>query len=263
MRVCTLASSSKGNCVLVFSKKTKILIDCGITLSELTAKLSALDILPSEISAILITHDHSDHIKGIGPLSRKYNTPIYCHQEAYDNIVKKLGRLNLNLIFRFGNVPFQIGEFDINSFQVPHDAPFCVGYSISQEEKKISIMTDIGAPSDEIIRNLFNSRLVILEANHDENMLMNNPNYSAFLKQRILSNHGHLSNTTTAKIIEKLCQNNVKQILLAHLSEENNTPELCFNTICSYLKSSGIVVGENIKIDIAHPRQISTVFHLK
>lgn len=263
MRVCTLASSSKGNCVLIFTKKTKILIDCGITLSELTTKLSMLDILPSEISAVLITHDHSDHIKGIGPLARKYNIPIYCHQDAYDNLVKKLGRLNLNLIFQFGFVPFQIGEFEINSFQVPHDAPFCVGYSITNDDKKISIMTDIGTPTEDIIKNLYNSRIVILEANHDETMLLNNPNYSAFLKQRILSNHGHLSNTTSAKIIAKLCQNNVKQILLAHLSEENNTPELCFNTICNYLEKSGIKVGENIFIDIAHPRNISTVFHLK
>lgn len=263
MRVCTLASSSKGNSILVYSERTKILIDCGISLSELELKLGLLNINPSEISAVLITHEHSDHIKGIAYLSRKYGTLVFCHMQAYQSMVTKLGKIDTNKIIRFGFEPFEIGEFQITSFKVPHDAPFCVGFNIEKENKKISIATDLGHATDDIIKYLYNSRIVILEANHDENRLMQNPKYSSFLKQRILGKTGHLSNKNSADIIKKLAQNNVKQILLAHLSEENNTPEICYNTIVTELKNVGISVGENVKIDIASAKQISTIFYLK
>lgn len=263
MRVCTLASSSKGNSTLIYNENTKILIDIGIKLEEVLLKLEALNILPSEINAILLTHEHSDHLKGIGPFMRKFKTPCYIHVNGVQSAVKRIGKVGDGLVIPFYNQPFQIGEFKITAFELPHDAQMCVGYNIEKDDKKISIATDFGHTTSNIIENLYNSRLVILESNHDEKRLMANENYSGVLKARILSKTGHLSNMAAAKVISELARNNVKQVVLAHLSEENNTPELAYATVCEYLKAVNVKPGENIKIDVASANKIGTIFHLK
>lgn len=263
MKICTLASSSKGNCIVIYCETTKILIDCGIPLDELTLKLSVLGIDPSEIDAVLVTHEHGDHTSGLGKLSKTYGTKIYCHEDALYGIMQRAKSLPTSNFIFFGNLSFQIGEFLIQPFKVPHDVPACVGYSIYHNGVKASIATDLGHVTEDIINNLIGSRFVILEANHDPEMLKRNPKYPSFLKARILGNNGHLSNLSSAKVIEHLAKNAVKQILLAHLSEENNTPDLAFETISNYLTEQGINVGINIKIDIASPRQLSPIFVLK
>ncbi len=262
MKVVTLASSSKGNCILVFNENTKILIDAGIKLAEINAKLKALNIEPGEINAILVTHEHSDHVKSVGAMCRKFGTRVYVFNEAKQEIVKTFGNVDEFKIVETFLVPFQIGEFIIKPFKVPHDSKCCVGYSISENDKKISIATDIGFVSGEILSELKGSLLVVLESNHDEQMLIDNPNYPAILKNRILSNHGHLSNINCAKAIEYLCGFGLKQVVCAHLSEENNTPSLCFNTIKKYLFNKNIIVGENVKVDIASPNKIGTIFNI-
>ena len=263
MRVVTLASSSKGNCILVYTKDTKILVDIGIRLEELEHKLSILNINPHEITGILNTHEHIDHCRSIGAFMRKYDAPLYCHFDGNMGLVKKLGKINPNRIINFSDIPFEVGEFKIHAFKLPHDAASCVGFTIASGEKRISIATDLGHITPSIVDNMLSSRLVVLEANHDENMLLNNPNYSYILKNRILGKYGHLSNSLSARVIEKCALNGVKQIVLAHLSEENNTPEVCYNTICTYLESVGIIEGVNIKIDISPPSDIGPVFVLK
>lgn len=263
MKVCTLASSSKGNCVCIFDENTKILIDCGIPLIDLENKLRLLKIDPHDINGILITHEHSDHIKSVGTISRKYNIPIYSHVDGIEKLTAKIGHIKSNMLFCFNDVPFKVGEFIINPFKLPHDAISCLGFNIFFQDKKVSIATDLGYADDEIVSKLYDSRIVILEANHDEQRLLDNPHYSWFLKRRILSDKGHLSNKSSAEVISKLAHHNVKQILLAHLSEENNTPEICYQTICQSLKKNGVIVGENIQIDIASPYNISPVFVLK
>lgn len=263
MKICTLASSSKGNCTVIYSETTKILIDCGIPLTELTLKLNALGIEPSEITAVLITHEHIDHTSGITKLSKNFKTPIYCHEDALYGVMQRAKTLPTSNFIFFGSLSFNIGDFLIQPFKVPHDVPACVGYSIYHNGVKASIATDLGHITEDIMNNLLGSRFVILEANHDPDMLARNPKYPPFLKARILGNNGHLSNLTSAKIIEKLARNSVKQVLLAHLSEENNTPDLAFETISNYLSEQGIAVGINIKIDIASPRNLSPIFVLK
>ncbi len=263
MRVVTLASSSKGNCILVYTENTKILVDIGICLEDVEKKLNILHVNPAEINAILNTHEHIDHCKGIGAFMRKYSTPLYCHIDGVEALMKKVGKVDGRKVIAFQNLPFEVGEFKINAFKLPHDAASCVRFTIAQENKKISIATDFGHVTPGIVDNLLDSRLVVLEANHDEQMLLKNPKYSYMLKNRILGKNGHLSNNLSARVIEKCALHNVKQIVLAHLSEENNTPELCYNTVCTYLDSVGIIEGTNIKIDISPAHDIGVVFLLK
>ena len=263
MKVCTLASSSKGNCVLIYNETTKILIDIGITIGELEAKLNMLGIEPYEITAILNTHEHIDHTKNIGAFMRKYGTPLYCHIDGYERLLAKLGKVNTNLITRFVDMPFDIGDMQIRAFKLPHDAVSCVGYTLADGDKRVSIATDLGHYDDEIISNLMGSRLVILESNHDEKMLINNPKYPYSLKQRILGKSGHLSNKLSAQAILKLVGTGTKQILLAHLSEDNNTPEVAYNTVCSYLYNYGIIEGQHIRIDVAPAYDMSHVYCFK
>lgn len=263
MKVCTLASSSKGNCVLVYNDSTKILIDIGITLVELEEKLNILGINPHEITAILNTHEHIDHTKNIGAFMRKYGVPLYCHIDGYDRLIQKLGKVDPSSITRFIDMPFEVGDMVVRAFKLPHDASSCVGYTIADGDKRVSIATDLGHWDDDIISNLIGSRMVILESNHDEKMLLNNPKYSYVLKQRILGKSGHLANKLTAQAILKLVGNGTRQVLLAHLSEENNTPELAYNTVCGYLYNYGIIEGQHIRIDVAPAHDISHVYSFK
>lgn len=263
MKVVTLASSSKGNCVLVIGENTNLLIDAGINISNLISKLNLLGVDPYSIKAILSTHEHSDHSKSIGAFMRKYGAYLYVHNDDREALIKKLGRIDENHIITFYDQDFSIGEFTIKSFKLPHDAVSCVGYVVRQGASQFAYATDLGYASEETVKHLFNCKLVILESNHDEKMLINNPNYSSALKQRILSKHGHLSNMSSAKVVCALAQNNVKQVVLAHLSPENNTPMLCYQTVCDYLLAMGVEPGVNIKIDVAPMEHIGTVFVIK
>ena len=262
MKVCSLASSSKGNCTLVYNEDSIILIDMGITLKDLETKLEVLGLDPYNIKAVLISHEHIDHTKGVGTLNRKYGTPIHSHEGAVDGVLSRVGKHNGNVVV-FTNNAFDIDNFTIETFRVPHDVPYCVGFSIYENGNKVSIVTDLGHITTDIVEKLYDSRLVILESNHDEQRLMSNPKYSLALKKRILGNNGHLSNRTSAKVLCTLAQHNVKQVLLAHLSEENNTPELCYKTVTEVLYQNGVVPQENIKIDIARPNGLGKIFVVK
>lgn len=263
MKVVTLSSSSKGNSVLIMGEKTNLLIDAGINITNLIEKLKLLGCEPSSIKAILSTHEHSDHTKSVGAFMRKCGCLLYTHADDRDAIISKIGNVELKRVITFYDQTFSIGEFEIKAFKLPHDSVSCVGYVISNGTNKIAYATDLGYASEETIENLKNCKLVILESNHDEKMLINNQNYSEVLKRRILSRNGHLSNMASAKVVCSLAQNNVKQVVLAHLSLENNTPELCYQTVCEYLEAMGVVPGVNIKIDVAPALNLGTVFILK
>ncbi len=263
IKVATLASSSRGNSSLVMGENTIILIDAGINLSTLIEKLKKFNLSPNDIDAILCTHEHSDHSKSVGAFMRKSNCKLYVHAHGKEPILKKVGKVNLNNVITYYDATFNIGEFLVKGFKVPHDSVCCMGFVIAQGDIKIAYATDLGVAYDEIVENLKGCRLVILESNHDEQLLINNDNYPDYLKHRILSDNGHLSNISCAKVISTLAQHNVRQVVLAHLSLENNTPELCYSTICNYLNTVGIVPGVNIKIDIAPAFNIGTVFVLK
>lgn len=251
MRVVNLSSGSDGNLTYLEAESTKILIDAGLSCREIEKRLSLLNVTGDQIDAILITHEHSDHIKGLEVFASKFKTKIYAHSEGWEILSNKLKRIKDVQKFSFSCSPFDLKDLYITAFKVPHDSVCCVGFAIENNGKKVSLMTDLGVAKQQILQNAFGSQVVYLEANHDIELLKNNVLYPASLKRRILSNFGHLSNVASAEAICLLAQNGAKQIVLSHLSKENNDPILAFNTIKNHLAQKGIIEGENIKIDVA------------
>ncbi len=260
MRICNLASGSSGNCTLIESKNTKILIDNGKPLSYVFSALGELGVAPEQIDAILITHEHTDHTKGIERFAHTYNTPIYAHMSIREVLFHQI-KIDNNL-FNFFESDFQIGDLHIQPFPLPHDSKYCVGYRVSEEDAVVSVCTDLGQFSDDTFDVIKSSALVYLEANYDPEMLMSYPNYPPFLKRRINSNHGHLSNIACAKAIEKLVKSGTRLVVLSHISEHSNTVNLAVNTIANYLESKGIIPNQNIKLDIAHHEHRGTIFRI-
>lgn len=263
MKVITLASGSKGNCTLISTDTTKILVDQGLTLKDAETRLKSINVDPSEIYAILITHEHSDHIKGVGTFARKYGCFVVANIDEWEVLDSKLGKIDENKKIKYTSLNFYIQDLTVNAFKLSHDAHTCYGYSFYNQGYKVSIATDFGAPTKQILDCLKDSNVLILEANHDENLLLNNPKYSSMLKQRILSSHGHISNKTCAHIIGEIFSSNLKQVILAHLSEENNTPQLAYDTVKSELLKYGIVEGKHIFVDVAMQHSVGHLFNLK
>lgn len=248
MRVCNLSSGSDGNLTYIETQNAKVLLDAGLCANEITARLALLGVRPEEIDAILVTHEHSDHIKGIDVFASKYGTKVYVHNKGYMALVHKLKKEQQIQFVLFDDMDFYIKDLKITNFSLPHDAVYCSGYSFLEKTKKVSILTDLGYTNSEVLSKISGSTLVYLEANHDVNMLNNNPKYPLILKNRILGKNGHLSNLSAAEVIKYLAESGTKQVMLSHISRENNTPELAYNTICDYLKKFGIEEGKNIRI---------------
>lgn len=263
MKSVSIASGSKGNCLYVKSENTALLVDIGLTCSALEEKLKLISVDPKSIDAVLVTHEHIDHCKGIGVFARKYGTKIYMHTNGYPYIMSKLGNIPQNQIVCFTGSDFFIGDITVSSFEVPHDSKFCVGYSFLSQGKKISIVTDIGKMSKIILGKLEGSDILYIEANHDERMLLNNEKYSAALKNRILSPRGHMSNTECGLALSYLVHTGVKQAVLSHLSEENNTPLLAYTTVKRVLKENGIIEGQHICVDVSLQNEIGTTFEVQ
>lgn len=254
MRIVNLSSGSDGNLTYIETPSTKILVDAGLSCREIEKRLSLLNLKGNQIDAILITHEHSDHIKGLNNFAAKFNTKIYAHNDEWEILSSKLNKITNSQKHFFDSFPFKINDLDISAFKLPHDSVCCVGFTIKNCNKKVSLLTDLGNVDTGILQNAFGSQLVYLEANHDIKLLKNNINYPTTLKQRILSKVGHLSNIASAEAINLLAQNGTRQIVLSHLSTENNDPFLAYTTIKEHLLSKGIVEGENIKIDVASTR---------
>lgn len=252
MKVCNLSSGSDGNATYIESSTTKILVDAGLSCKELENRLALLGASGHDISAILITHEHTDHIKGVDVFANRYNTKVFVHKDGFAPLLRKL-RKPLDVI-TFDDNPFMIADLKILPVEVPHDVERCTGYVIEENKKKISIFTDLGYTTPEILQNLYGSHLVFLEANHDPDTLKANPRYPIYLKNRILGNQGHLSNLACANAILELAKNGCKQFVLSHLSTENNSPSLAYDFITSILCDNGIVEGRHIRIDIASTR---------
>lgn len=253
IRLCSLSSGSQGNCILVASETTSVIVDAGIPVSTITSGMKLLGLSDPKV---LITHCHSDHTQTLPALSRKYSPEVYCHADCYGQINKKMngGRL----------IPvegdFFVGDITISPFRVSHDVP-CVGYCFYQKGRKISIVTDLGCVDGAALNALSGSDIVFIEANHDEELLKNNPSYPAALKKRIMSGRGHLSNTACARALLHIADG-VKQIILGHLSQENNYPELAYDTVSRILTQNGIREGRDIRIDVAGFNKPSNVYEV-
>ncbi len=253
-KYCSLYSSSSGNCFLVQSDTTNLIIDAGVTLKKIVTALDDLHVQGESIDAILITHDHIDHTRSIAGLSNKYNIPVYANKKtwnAIESIAVKIPDNNKKVFV--ANETFSIGDIKVLPFHTPHDAAEPCGFNLYCNNKKISIATDIGFVSEELLGFLKDSSCILLEANYDPEILKCS-SYPYMLKQRIASNQGHLSNISAAKTLSTLYESGLQKALLVHLSKENNFPELAYETIRNETKNC-----KNLSIDIA-PRDKPTQF---
>ena len=233
MNLCTIASGSSGNCTFVGSEHTKLLVDAGVSGSRIECGLKSIDVCPDEIQGVLVTHEHTDHISGLGVLARRYHVPIYGTAETINSIlkIKNIGRIEEELLhYVTPDEAFMINDITVEPFSTSHDASNSVCYTFEAEGHKIGMATDLGKYDDYIISKLEGSEILLLEANHDVNMLMVG-GYPYYLKQRIIGDKGHLSNENSAKLICKLMHEKLKHITLAHLSKENNFEELAYETV--------------------------------
>ena len=238
MKVCVLSSGSKGNTTYIESSNTKILIDIGNSAKYVKEKLEGIGVEPEEIDAVLITHTHVDHIKGLKVFENKYNKPVY----ITDIMLKSLDFLN-NYVFLKNE--FDIGDMHITTIKTSHDAPDSRGYIIVSGNDSIVYITDTGYINRKYFEILKNRNIYVMESNHDIEML-NNGNYPFNLRQRILSDKGHLSNYDSAKYLSSFIGSRTKYIILAHLSEDNNTEDLAYNTLVDRLNCDNVNVDNII-----------------
>ena len=227
------------------------MIDAGLSGSRIENAVSEIDGMQN-IKGILITHEHSDHIKGTGILARKHYIPIYANEKTWNAICGKIGEIprELHRVFDTGE-DFYLGGIGIHPFSIPHDAAEPVGFRLWAQSVSVSIATDMGYVKKSVLHEIAGSQLCLIESNHDPKMLMENPRYSRSLKERILGRYGHLCNDACAKALPQMLESGIGHVILGHLSAENNTPELAMQTAVNTLKQEGIIPGEEMTVDIA------------
>lgn len=242
MKLCSISSGSVGNCIFIGGKEGKILVDAGISGKRVEEGLKEIGVNPEELDGIFITHEHLDHIKGIGVMARRYQLPLYGTVETIHAMLrtKNVGKISEELIHLVEpDKAVNIKDIIVNPFSVFHDAGNPVAYTFQSGEQKIGLATDLGSYDDYTIHNLKDSDILFLEANHDVNMLQVGP-YPYLLKQRILGARGHLSNVNSARLLCRLLSQKLKYVILAHLSKDNNYPDLAYETVKCELAEHGI-----------------------
>ena len=258
-KFCNLYSGSSGNCSFIETDKTKILVDCGVSFKKIKEGLESINQDIHDIDAVLITHEHSDHIKGLGVLSKNIDVPIYANKKTLDEIEKKY--------FISSTKPFVTDElFEINDlkvlpFSIPHDAADPVGFTINHKNKKISLATDIGHVENKLYKNLNESSFVLLESNYEPDMLKSS-SYPYSLKHRILGPEGHLSNEDASNVIKTLVNNGLNNIMLGHLSKENNFPELAYQTTVNELIECNVDI-DKLQLSVADREKINNIIDIK
>lgn len=250
--ICPLSSGSSGNCVLVRCGSCAVLIDCGITGKAAENELAAAGISPEKIDAIIVTHEHTDHISGVGVLSRRYRIPVYATLGTWKAMINSIGKIDTGFIrYIAADVPFKISHATFHPFETSHDAAESIGVMFTDGEKYGGVATDMGTVTKHIFDLLSQCSILMLEANHDETMLMTGP-YPQHLKERILSDHGHLSNKLCGAFCAKLVrEGKLRQIMLGHLSSDNNTPRLAFETVAKSIDACGHSIGTEVKLFVA------------
>jgi len=236
-QICILASGSRGNAVYVSGGSTSILIDAGLSGIEIERRLNSKGIYPEDLDAIVVSHEHTDHIQGVGVLSRRFNLPIYMSAKTEKASVSHLGNVRVIKNFECGS-PFTVKDLSIHPFSISHDAEDPSGFTVNQNGTKVGIATDLGIATSMVKEHLKGCSLLILEANHDEDMLINGP-YPWPIKQRIKSRTGHLSNEASKNLLKELQHDRLKHVILAHLSQINNTPQ--FEKYCSISRALTLI----------------------
>ena len=239
LQICVLASGSKGNAIYVSDGHTAVLVDVGLSGVEIERRMQASQIDIHSVKAIIVSHEHSDHIRGVGVLARRYGLPVYITSETAAAAGHSLGRIDQIRDFQIGQT-FSINDLSIHPFAISHDATDPAGFTISQNGRKIGIATDLGIATGMVKQHLQACSLLVLEANHDPTMLIDGP-YPWPLKQRIKSRSGHLSNEESRELLSELKHDGLCHVILAHLSETNNTPEKALTAVQQALDSDDTV----------------------
>lgn len=235
LNFCSLYSGSSGNSLFVETQNTKLLVDAGVSCKKIENALQDIKVDPSSIDGILITHEHTDHVQGLGTLSRKFDLPVFVNQETLDAMPKQKDKIPDKNIKTFKiSDKFEIGDLLIDPFSIPHDAANPCGFNIYKDDKKISIATDIGHMTNNILKSLEGSLFLMLEANYDPEVLRCS-SYPFSLKSRIAGPTGHLPNEMAGKTISYLLKSGLKNAMLGHLSKESNFPELAYQTVLDEL----------------------------
>lgn len=235
LNFCSLYSGSTGNSLFIETNNSKILVDAGVSAKKIVDGLSSINVDISDIDAILVTHEHSDHVQSLGTLSRKFNIPVYANKKTWDSMSSQKDKIDNNNIKYFNNNEnFEVGDLIVHPFDIPHDAANPCGFNLWHGKEKISIATDLGHMTTKIIDCLENSKFLMLEANYDPEVLKCS-RYPYLLKTRIAGPNGHLSNNLAGKTISHLINSGLETVMLGHLSKENNFPELAYSTVVEEL----------------------------
>ena len=237
-KFCSLYSGSSGNSLFIETQNTKLLIDAGVSSKKIENALNDINIVPSTLDGILVTHEHVDHVQGLGTLSKKFDLPVFVNQETLDAMPKQKDKISEKNVKTFKiSDKFEIGDLEIKPFSIPHDAANPCGFNIWKDNKKISIATDIGHMTNPILKSLEESLFIMLEANYDPEVLRCSP-YPFTLKSRIAGPTGHLPNEMAGKTISHLLKSGLKNAMLGHLSKQSNFPELAYKTVVDELISN-------------------------
>lgn len=262
---CPLYSGSSGNCALVGTETTRILVDAGLTGKAIVSALDFVGQRPEGLSGIVITHEHTDHCKAAGILSRRFDIPIYANAGTWAAMVRTVGKIapHNQRIFDSGR-DFFLGNLEITPYSISHDAAEPVGFGFYAGGRRVVQMTDLGYVSADVLDFATGADLVLMEANHDLVMLENGP-YPAVLKRRIAGRRGHLSNDAAGELACELARRGTRQFILGHLSGENNTEEIAFETVESTLVQQGAKVGiaGDVQLHMAHRQRVADVFRLE
>ena len=233
MKIASIASGSNGNCYYLEDDNDAILVDAGISAKQIVQRMANLGLSMSKVRGVFISHEHTDHVLGVDVLSRKYSVPVFMTQKTYSSYGKIIKDSLINFFSPGKHV--KLGKIQINTFLKSHDAAEPCSFLVSAEKRNVAVMTDIGLQCSNVIAHIRNADAIFLESNYDDHMLQKGP-YPAFLKARISSDLGHLSNTQAGMIALEHASSRLKYVFLSHLSENNNTPELAFHTFNNFIK---------------------------
>ncbi len=259
LTITPLASGSSGNSLLVSGGDTHILIDAGISCRRITAALNQLHIDPISLAAVLVTHEHTDHVCGLATLVKKLPVPIYASVGTAYQLTTRMGLPAERVLPFAAGDTFDIGPLHCTSFSTPHDAADSVGYTVELDGCRLALATDLGHVTDTVRQAVLGCQTVVLESNHDMDWLRSGP-YPYPLKQRILGDRGHLCNEAGAALALQAAQSGANTIILAHLSSENNTPQRAYDVACRRLSANGIDPERDIRLAVAPRTQPGPTF---
>lgn len=261
MKLYSLCSSSKGNCTYIGEGNTGILIDAGFGIRNYANSMALAGLDPGSVQAVFVTHEHSDHISGLRKLCEKYRLPVYGSKGTLLEVLHKDAVCADTKLYEINRRSVQVGDLDVSAFHTPHDSAESLGYTIRCGSKKICICTDLGHITPEVDQELVGSDFVLLESNYDQDMLFQG-SYPPFLKERIASLQGHLSNGDCAKQLARLICSGTSHFLLGHLSKENNRPQLALQSAVTYLTGQGMLLEQDYRLSVAPERNIGRVIEI-